>query len=141
MRIGVNLGPTGDWSVMLAAAQEADVSGFDSVGFLLKNAASTPLPPTLPRVVVGCDGSRRLIRNAIGYADEINVYADEDLICFARHEIEVSHRAVTLSVFVWDWPEDIAGKLAAWAKLGVQRTFLTFWHPFDQLAHATKFMP
>jgi hypothetical protein len=52
-------------------------------------------------------------------------------IRFARHEIEVSHRAVTLSVFVWDWPEDIAGKLAAWAKLGVQRTFLTFWHPFD----------
>ena len=85
MRIGVNLGPTGDWSAMLAAA-------------------------------------------------------DEDLIRFARHEIEVSHRAVTLSVFVWDWPEDIAGKLAAWAKLGVQRTFLTFWHPFDQLAHATKFM-
>jgi hypothetical protein len=31
MHIGVNLGPTGDWSAMLAAAQEADVSGFDSV--------------------------------------------------------------------------------------------------------------
>ena len=255
MHIGVNLGPTGDWSAMLAAAQEADVSGFDSVGFLdhyhadkpewpyicgwsaygalalttsrihlvpmvidhlnylpgvlaketstlsiisagrfelgigagdyfeearawgllvpdasariaglketitvlhriwrgeqvtfegehlhLKNAASTPLPPTLPRVVVGCGGSRRLVRSAVGYADEINVYADEDLIRFARNEIEVSHRAVTLSVFVWNWPEDIAGKLAAWKQLGVQRTFLTFWHPFDQLAHAIKFM-
>ena len=248
MRIGVNLGPTGDWSAMLAAAQEADVSGFDSVGFLdhfhadkpewsyicgwsaygalalatsrihlvpmvidhlnylpgvlakdtstvsiisagrfelgigagdcfeearawgllvpdvsarisglketitvlrriwrgeqvtfegehlhLKNAASTPLPPTLPRVVVGCGGSRRLIRSAVGYADE-------DLIRFAHHEIEVSHRAIILSVFVWDWPEDIAGMLAAWEQLGVQRTFLTFWHPFDLLAHATKFM-
>jgi len=248
MRIGVNLGPTGDWSAMLAAAQEADVSGFDSVGFLdhfhadkpewsyicgwsaygalalatsrihlvpmvidhlnylpgvlakdtstvsiisagrfelgigagdyfeearawgllvpdvsarisglketitvlrriwrgeqvtfegehlhLKNAASTPLPPTLPRVVVGCGGSRRLIRSAVGYADE-------DLIRFAHHEIEVSHRTIALSVFVWDWPEEIAGKLAAWEQLGVQRTFLTFWHPFDLLAHATKFM-
>ena len=248
MRIGVNLGPTGDWSAMLAAALEADVSGFDSVGFLdhfhadkpewsyicgwsaygalalatsrihlvpmvidhlnylpgvlakdtstvsiisagrfelgigagdyfeearawgllvpdvsarisglketitvlrriwrgeqvtfegehlhLKNAASTPLPPTLPRVVVGCGGSRRLIRSAVGYADE-------DLIRFAHHEIEVSHRTIALSVFVWDWPEEIAGKLAAWEQLGVQRTFLTFWHPFDLLAHATKFM-
>jgi len=248
MRIGVNLGPTGDWSAMLTAAQEADVSGFDSVGFLdhfhadkpewsyicgwsaygalalatsrihlvpmvidhlnylpgvlakdtstvsiisagrfelgigagdyfeearawgllvpdvsarisglketitvlrriwrgeqvtfegehlhLKNAASTPLPPTLPRVVVGCGGSRRLIRSAVGYADE-------DLIRFAHHEIEVSHRTIALSVFVWDWPEEIAGKLAAWEQLGVQRTFLTFWHPFDLLAHATKFM-
>jgi hypothetical protein len=34
MRIGVNLGPTGDWSAMLVAAQEADARGFDSVGFL-----------------------------------------------------------------------------------------------------------
>ena len=255
MRIGVNLGPTGDWPVMLAAAQEADARGFDSVGFLdhyhadipewpyicgwsvygalamatsrihlvpmvidrlnylpgvlaketstlsiisagrfelgigagdyfeearawgllvpdasaritglqetitvlrriwsgeqvtfegehlhLEGAALTPLPPTPPRVVVGCGGSRRLIHSAIGYADEINVYADEDLIRFARHEIEESHRATTLSVFVWDWPEDIAGRLAAWERLGVQRTFLTFWHPFDQLAHATKLM-
>lgn len=34
MRIGVNLGPTGDWSAMLEAAKEADNLGFDAVGFL-----------------------------------------------------------------------------------------------------------
>ncbi len=34
MRIGVNLGPTGDWSALLAAAKEADNMGFDAVGFL-----------------------------------------------------------------------------------------------------------
>src|SRR5260370_40675292 len=34
MRIAVNLGPTGDWPAMLAAAQEADAFGFDAVGFL-----------------------------------------------------------------------------------------------------------
>src|SRR5215472_9541193 len=34
MRIGVNLGPTGDWPTMLAAARQADELGFDAVGFL-----------------------------------------------------------------------------------------------------------
>jgi hypothetical protein len=34
MRIGVNLGPTGDWPAMLAAARTADTSGFDALGFL-----------------------------------------------------------------------------------------------------------
>jgi alkanesulfonate monooxygenase SsuD/methylene tetrahydromethanopterin reductase-like flavin-dependent oxidoreductase (luciferase family) len=34
MRIGVNLGPTGDWPAMLAAAQTADASGFDALSFL-----------------------------------------------------------------------------------------------------------
>ncbi len=255
MRIGVNLGPTGDWRAMLAAAKEAEARGFDSVGFLdhyhavkpewsyicgwsaygslamatshihlvpmvidhlnhlpgviakevstlsiissgrfelgigagdyfeeahawgqevptasaringlketitilrriwsgeqvtfdgehihLKNAAVTPLPPTLPRIVIGAGSSRKLIQSAVEYADEINVYADEDLIRFARQEIEGSHRTITLSTFVWDWPEGIATKLATWEQLGVERTFLTFWHPFDQLAHATSFM-
>ena len=255
MRIGVNLGPTGDWSAMLAAARQADAIGFDSVGFLdhyhadkpewpyicgwsaygalamatsrirlvpmvidhlnylpgvlakeistlsiissgrfdlgigagdyfeeahawglpvppasarigalketitvlrriwggervtfegeylhLNNAAVTPLPPTLPRMVVGAGSSRKLIHRAVEYADEINVYADEDLIRFAHHEIETSHRPITLSVFVWDWPEDITKELAAWEQLGVDRTFLTFWHPFDQLAYATRFL-
>ncbi len=66
----------------------------------LKNAASTPLPPTLPRVVIGAGRSRSLIRSAVAYADEINVYADDELIRFARQEIEASSRAVTLSAFV-----------------------------------------
>lgn len=34
MRIGVNLGPTGDWTAMVAAAQTAEKFGFDAVGFL-----------------------------------------------------------------------------------------------------------
>jgi alkanesulfonate monooxygenase SsuD/methylene tetrahydromethanopterin reductase-like flavin-dependent oxidoreductase (luciferase family) len=255
MRIGVNLGPTGDWTAMLAAAKEADVLGFDSVGFLdhyhadkpewpyicgwstygalamvtsrirlvpmvidhlnhlpgilakeistlsilsegrfelgigagdyfeeahawglpvptasarisslketitvlrriwrgdqvtfdgehlhLKNAAVTPLPPTLPHIVIGAGSSRKLIRSAVEYADEINVYADDDLIHFARQEIEASHRTTALSAFVWDWPEDIATKLVLWEQLGVERTFLTFWHPFDQISNATRFM-
>jgi alkanesulfonate monooxygenase SsuD/methylene tetrahydromethanopterin reductase-like flavin-dependent oxidoreductase (luciferase family) len=255
IRIGVNLGPTGDWPAILAAAQTADTSGFDALSFLdhyhapklewpylsgcslygamamvtsrihlvpmvidrlnylpgvlakesstlsilssgrfelgigagdffeeahawglavpdataritglketvlvlrriwmgeqvtfmgehirLTNAASTPVPPTPPRVVVGAGSSRRLIRSAVEYADEINVYANEELIRFARQEIEVSHRTIALSVYVWDWPEDIATALATWEQLGVERTFLTFWHPFDTLARAVELM-
>lgn len=255
MRIGVNLGPTGDWPAMLEAARVADANGFDAVSFLdhyhteklewpyicgwsaygalamatqrirlvpmvidrlnylpgvlakevttlailsggrfelgigagdyfeearawgldvppaaarigglretvlalrhiwrgdkvtfageylhLENAASTPAPPEMPRVVVGAGSSRRLIRSAVEYADEINVYANDDLLRFAREEIEAAGRSVALSAYVWDWPEHIAEKLAAWEQLGVERTFLTFWHPFDSLAQAVALM-
>jgi alkanesulfonate monooxygenase SsuD/methylene tetrahydromethanopterin reductase-like flavin-dependent oxidoreductase (luciferase family) len=34
MRIGVNLGPTGDWSAIVAAARTADTSGFDALSLL-----------------------------------------------------------------------------------------------------------
>lgn len=255
MRIGVNLGPNGDWAAIVAAAQAADKSGFDALGFLdhyhtdklewpyicgwaaygalaivtsrihlvpmvidrlnylpgvlaketatlsiasagrfelgigagdffeearawglevpaasaritglketvtilrriwqgeqvtfegeqlhLVHAASTPLPPKPIRVVVGAGSSRRLIRSAVEYADEINVYADDDVIRFARHEIETSHRVINVSVYVWDWPEDISTKLASWEQLGVERVFLTFWHPFDKISEAVKFL-
>jgi alkanesulfonate monooxygenase SsuD/methylene tetrahydromethanopterin reductase-like flavin-dependent oxidoreductase (luciferase family) len=113
---------------------------FDGEHLHLKNAAVTPLPPNLPRIVIGAGSSQKLIHSAVEYADEINVYADEDVIRFARHEIEASKRSITLCTFVWDWPEDIGTKLAMWAQLGVERTFLTFWYPFDKLAQATELM-
>ncbi len=255
MRIGVNLGPTGDWSAMVAAAQLADKSGFDAVSFLdhyhteelewpyicgwsaygalamatsrirlvpmvidrmnylpgvlakesttlsiasagrfelgigagdyfeearawgievpdastritglketvailrliwqgekvtfegeqfhLVNAASTPVPLTPIRVVVGVGSSRQLIRSAIEYADEINVYANDDVVRFARQEVDAANRAIDLSVYAWDWPEDISTKLALWEQLGVKRVFLTFWHPFDKIVEAIKYM-
>jgi alkanesulfonate monooxygenase SsuD/methylene tetrahydromethanopterin reductase-like flavin-dependent oxidoreductase (luciferase family) len=113
---------------------------FEGEQIHLTNAACTPVPPTPPRVVVGAGRSRRLIRSAVEYADEINVYATEELIRFARQEIETSQRSVSLSVYVWDWPEDIATALAAWEQLGVERTFLTFWHPFDTLGNAADLL-
>jgi len=255
MRLGVNLGPTGDWPAMLAAAQTAERLGFDAVGFLdhyhtdnlewpylcgwsaygalalatarihlaplvidrlnylpgvlaketatlailsggrfelgigagdyfqearawgleipaaaariaalqetitalrliwsgskvtfegdhlhLKDAAATPAPTPPPRVMVGAGSSRNLIRSAVGYADELNVYADDELIRFARQRIDAAQRPVALSVYVWDWPTNLAEKLAAWEDLGVTRTFLTFWHPFDKLAEAAAWM-
>lgn len=113
---------------------------FEGEQFHLVNAASTPVPPTPIRIVVGAGSSRRLIRSAVEYADEINVYADDDIIRFARQEIDTARRGVDLSVFVWDWPQDIAAKLALWEQLGVERVFLTFWHPFDKIAETVKFL-
>lgn len=249
MRIGVNLGPTGDWSAMLAAAQTADALGFETLGFLdhyhspqeegwsylcgwslygalamatsrihlvpmvidrlnylpgvlakevsalsilsggrfelgigagdffeearawgtsvpsasariaglketvqvlrqiwtgqpvnfqgehlhLTDAAVKPVPAVPPRVVVGVGSSRSLIHSAVTYADEINVYADEELIGFAQQEIKASGRSVALSAFVWDWLDDIADRLPAWEQAGVDRTIVTFWQPFEKL--------
>lgn len=113
---------------------------FEGEQIHLTGAASTPVPPTPPRVVVGAGGSRRLIRSAVEYADEINVYADEELMRYARQEIEASQRDVSLSVFVWDWMVNIADKLAVWEQMGVERTFVTFWHPFDALERAVEWL-
>jgi alkanesulfonate monooxygenase SsuD/methylene tetrahydromethanopterin reductase-like flavin-dependent oxidoreductase (luciferase family) len=106
----------------------------------LVEAAVTPAPLAPPRVVVGVGRSRSLIRSAVEYADEINVYADEDLMRFAHLQVEASARAISLSVFVWDWPDDLPAKLAAWEQLGVVRTFLTFWHPFERLEQAAELL-
>lgn len=56
---------------------------FEGEQIHLTNAACTPVPPTPPRIVVGAGRSRRLIPSAVEYADEINVYATEELIRFA----------------------------------------------------------
>lgn len=106
----------------------------------LVEAAAVPAPPAPPRVVVGVGRSPRLLRDAVTYADEINVYADDELIGRARDAISAAGRQVALSVFVWDWPDDLAGSLARWERLGAERVFLTFWHPFDMLDRARIFL-
>ena len=113
---------------------------FEGEQLHLTNAASTPIPPAPPRIIVGAGSSKRLISDAVEYADEINIYADEEVIRFALQTIKASERTISLSVFVWDWLEDIADKLSAWEQLGVERTFLTFWHPFDTLPRAVDLM-
>jgi hypothetical protein len=106
----------------------------------LTDAAVKPVPPVPPRIVVGVGSSRRLIRSAVTYADEINVYADEELIRFARQEIGASGRSVALSAFVWDWLEDVAAKLPVWEQLGADRTILTFWYPFEKLTQIAELL-
>ncbi len=106
----------------------------------IHNGLCVPAPDKAPRVVVGVGNSRRLLRSAVEYADEVNVYADEDLMREARREIEAAGREVAVSTFVWDWREDIAEKLKEWEQLGVERTFVTFWEPFAQLEQAVNWM-
>lgn len=113
---------------------------FEGEHLHLVEAVVTPAPQVPPRVVVGAGISHSLIRSAVEYADEINVYANEDLMRFTRQEIEASGRTIPLSVFVWDWPDDLPTKLAAWEQLGVTRTFLTFWHPFEKLEQAAEWL-
>lgn len=94
----------------------------------LTNAACTPVPPVPPRVVVGVGGSRRLIRSAVTYADELNVYADEDVLRYAREQIAASGRTVELSVYRPierdQWPSDLRAELQRWEQLDVSRLFV-----------------
>jgi len=106
----------------------------------LIGAGINPIPAAVPRVVIGAGNSRSLIRSAVEYADEINVYADNELIHFARQEIEAAGRFVALSIFVWDWVENIADRLSAWEQLGAERVYLTFWHPFEKLEQIARLM-
>lgn len=98
----------------------------------LTDAACTPVPPIAPRVVVGVGGSRRLIASAVAYADELNLYGDEQVWRFAQEQVAQSGRAVDLSVFLdWgQWPGDIGAALDTWRALGATRAMITIgWHP------------
>ncbi|GCE30301.1 LLM class F420-dependent oxidoreductase [Dictyobacter alpinus] len=105
----------------------------------LLDAACTPVPVAPMRVVVGVGNSRRLIQSAVDYADELNVYANEDLLRFASEQIATSGRHVSLSAYVWDWPEQLTQKLPIWEAIGVERTFLTVWD-FKQLPEIAQWM-
>jgi alkanesulfonate monooxygenase SsuD/methylene tetrahydromethanopterin reductase-like flavin-dependent oxidoreductase (luciferase family) len=104
----------------------------------LKDAVCVPVPPSLPRIVVGVGNSPRLLRDAVQYADELNVYCEDDFIQLAKREIEASGRDVTLSTLVWGWRDDIADKLLAWEKMGVERTIVTVWKLQEQLELLAK---
>jgi alkanesulfonate monooxygenase SsuD/methylene tetrahydromethanopterin reductase-like flavin-dependent oxidoreductase (luciferase family) len=99
----------------------------------LTDAACTPAPPRPPRVVVGVGGSRRMIRSAVAYADELNLYSDPALLSYAREEIARSGRAIDLSVFLhWNtWPEDLKGELAQWEEQGAARVFVNIGYDAD----------
>lgn len=106
----------------------------------LKEAASVPIPPAPPRVVVGVGNSKRLLRDAVQYADEINVYSDDEFIRQARQAIEECGRDVALSTFVWGTREDLAEKLPEWEAMGVARTFVTVWKLHEQLKQLAQLL-
>ncbi len=113
---------------------------FEGKHVQVHNGLCVPVPESIPRVIVGVGSSRRLLQSAVEYADEVNVFGDEGLIREAYSEIEASGREISLSVFVWKWRENIEEKLKEWEQLGVDRTFVTFWEPFEKLERAVKWL-
>jgi alkanesulfonate monooxygenase SsuD/methylene tetrahydromethanopterin reductase-like flavin-dependent oxidoreductase (luciferase family) len=95
----------------------------------LRAACITPAPQTTPRVVVGVGRSPRLMESAVTYADELNIYADEEVVRRAQAAIARSGRDVTTSMFLsweWDkWPVDPIAELERWNALGVERFFVS----------------
>ena len=92
----------------------------------LTDAGCTPAPPQPPRIVVGVGGSRRLLRSAVTYADELNVYSDDGIVDAARAAIAEAGRPIDLSVFInWErWPDEVGRELTSWAERGVDRVVI-----------------
>jgi hypothetical protein len=67
-----------------------------------------------------------MIRSAVVYADELNLYGDAELFSLAQAEIAKAGRALDLSVYLhWDtWPDDPRGELARWEALGASRALV-----------------
>jgi len=107
----------------------------------LNGAISQPVPAETPRVVVGAGSSRRMVRSALGYADEINVYDDPAIVEFARRAIDDAGGAIDLSSgTMWDgWPEDAEEQLARWQTSGATRVLIALWHPFKLLPRVVEF--
>jgi alkanesulfonate monooxygenase SsuD/methylene tetrahydromethanopterin reductase-like flavin-dependent oxidoreductase (luciferase family) len=108
--------------------------GGDSVTFegrfhQLRHAASTPVPDTPPRIVVGIGKSLTLARASLDIADELNVYADEAVLMQTLELVAGSPRTIDVSMFFsweWDkWPADPAGELQKWQTLGVERCLVS----------------
>src|SRR5260221_13619141 len=53
---------------------------FEGEQLHLKNAASTPIPPAPPHVVVGAAGSRPFLLSGVEFGDEQKGHADEGLV-------------------------------------------------------------
>jgi alkanesulfonate monooxygenase SsuD/methylene tetrahydromethanopterin reductase-like flavin-dependent oxidoreductase (luciferase family) len=106
---------------------------FDGRYVQLTDAACTPAPPGPPRVVVGAGNSRRLIRSAAAYADELNIYAEEALLDSAREALARAGRDIPISVYLhwYPWPENPRAELAKWAALGMSRAVVSLGFDLD----------
>ena len=107
---------------------------FEGEHFHLKDAACTPAPETPPRVVVGAGNSKRMIRSAVRYADEINLYGDEAILEYAKEQVVASGRDIAISVATgWaeSWPDDVAAELRKWEDRGVERFYVNIGFDMD----------
>lgn len=104
----------------------------------IQSGLCRPAPSRPLRVVVGVGNSPRLLHSAIEYADEINVYENNEFIQEARKMIDASGREVELSTYGMNYSESNLDKIKQWEQWGVDRAFLTFWEPFDWMEGAAS---
>lgn len=118
----------GETVAALRLAWTGEPVSYDGRHVTLRDAICTPAPAAPPRVVVGVGPSRRTLERAIEYADELNLYAEPELITAAREAAASSGRSVDLSLYLaWEfdkWPADPGAELRRWASEGIDRVFV-----------------
>jgi alkanesulfonate monooxygenase SsuD/methylene tetrahydromethanopterin reductase-like flavin-dependent oxidoreductase (luciferase family) len=114
---------------ILRRAWSGTAFDFDGRFNVIRGGSVTPAPQTPPRVVVGIGKSRALAESAVGYADELNVYADEAVVRRTQELIARSGRDVAMSLFLsweWDkWPDNVAAEIERWRALGIERLLVS----------------
>jgi len=99
-----------------------------------QGAGCRPVPAHPPRIVIGAGGSSYLVRSAISYADELNVWGGVDMLRRASLHIQRSKRPIQLSTG-WDQGvEEFEQQIEVLEKIGVSRVFFNLWHPFTSLS-------
>ncbi len=108
-------------------------TSYDGRHVKLRDAICTPPPPTPPRVVIGVGGSRRTLARAITVADELNLYAEPELVNEAARLVAEGRPSIALSVLLsweWDkWPAEPEAELASWQARGVARVCVSLGGP------------
>lgn len=114
----------------------------------LRDACCPLAAPSPPPVVIGAGGSNRLVRRAVSYADEINVYYHPDCIATARKVVQKSGRVVALSACIDEYDlvgEHLSGtmleRLRRWQEQGIDRLFVTLYEPFALLPLICQAVP
>ena len=99
----------------------------------LKDAICTPVPDLPPPVIVGVGDSKKMLREALRFADEVNVYANPDVVDIGQQLIARAPRSIGMSVYLgWqdeNWPEDPTAELRRWNDRGIDRCFVSVGGP------------
>jgi alkanesulfonate monooxygenase SsuD/methylene tetrahydromethanopterin reductase-like flavin-dependent oxidoreductase (luciferase family) len=103
----------------------------------LRGAHCPPGPNVYPPVVIGAGPSLGMVRRAVAFADEINVYNNPRLIAGAKDIIAASGRDILLSScadqfedFGDQVPGTLEDQLRAWRETGIDRLFISLYEPY-----------
>lgn len=106
----------------------------------LRGAHCPPAPPAPPPVVIGAAASMRMVRRAVAYADEINVYNNPTVLAGAKEAISASGRDIRLSSCADQFedlgdqaPGSLKDQLWRWQDTGVDRLFISLYEPYALL--------